>query len=134
MSNLSNSTSQHATIDAAPNTAPRNRCLSRIVIAGAFGIALLSPLMAVPAFAQTETTTTVAASAAAGTEMTVVATATEDSTVSDEPVGGIDAGFGGTSDGSDQGMTGPALVVAAGLSGGAGVWMLRRRHMRRTAR
>lgn len=135
----------------------RHRFASSATLAGVFGLAMVMPMVASPAMAQTETTTTVAAATtstvAAASASTTVAGATEttldptqttvaavtdtaaaeETIAADEPVGGVDAGFGGAADGSGPGLTGPALA-AAGVTGGIGAMMLRRRSLRRSIR
>ena len=107
------------------------RC-SKLTYAGLLSVALLAPMVATPAYAQSDTTTTVAAAA---TDTSVATDATTDTTVVDEPVGGVDAGFGGSVD-QDHSNTAPLLAVAVGAVGaaGAGFWLMRRRSTGRSIR
>ena len=109
---------------------------SKIAFAGALGIAMLSPLLATSAMAQTTTTAADATApttiAAAADSAAPVDTAAGD-TVAADPTGGVNAGFGGAADNGNSNPVAPIAVLAVGAAG-AGFWMMRRRSHRRLPR
>lgn len=113
---------------------------SKIALAGALGIAMLSPLLATSAMAQTTTTaagevpsTTIAAAADTAAPTDTTAGDTAGDTIAPDPVGGVNAGFGGAADNGDSSPVAPIVVLAAGATG-AGFWLMRRRSHRRLPR